>query len=97
MLYLPPYSPNLNLIEWVWKFVKAGCSRTKYYDNFNAGVRRWFDDLPTKHKAAWALFSPTTSRPLRRCHSSPHEGWRLELQYCQLSLAMLLPSLLPRD
>lgn len=49
---MPPYSPNLNLIEWVWKFVKAGCSRTKYYDNFNAGVRRWFDDLPTKHKAA---------------------------------------------
>ena len=31
--YLPPYSPNLNLIERVWKFVK-GELRTKYYDDF---------------------------------------------------------------
>ena len=31
--YIPPYSPNLNLIERIWKFVK-GELRTKYYDNF---------------------------------------------------------------
>lgn len=31
--YIPPYSPNLNLIERLWKFVK-GELRTKYYDNF---------------------------------------------------------------
>ena len=31
--YMPPYSPNLNLIERIWKFVK-GELRTKYYDNF---------------------------------------------------------------
>lgn len=31
--YLPPYSPNLNLIERLWKFVK-GELRTKYYDDF---------------------------------------------------------------
>ena len=55
MLYLPSYSPNLNLIERVWKFVKAECLRTKYYDNydkFNAAIQRCLDDLPTKHKAA---------------------------------------------
>ena len=34
LLYLPSYSPNLNLIERVWKFVKAECLRTKYYDNY---------------------------------------------------------------
>lgn len=33
--YIPPYSPNLNLIEWVWKFVKGEIS-SKYYDNFDA-------------------------------------------------------------
>ena len=33
--YIPPYSPNLNLIERVWKFVK-GELRSKYYDNFSA-------------------------------------------------------------
>ncbi len=29
-----PYSPNLNLIERLWKFVKAEL-RTRYYDNFS--------------------------------------------------------------
>ena len=33
--YIPPYSPNLNLIERVWKFVKGEIS-SKYYDNFDA-------------------------------------------------------------
>lgn len=33
--YIPPYSPNLNLIERLWKFVK-GELRTKYYDDFGA-------------------------------------------------------------
>ena len=32
--YIPPYSPNLNLIERLWKFVKAEL-RTKYYDDFS--------------------------------------------------------------
>ena len=31
--YIPAYSPNLNLIERLWRFVK-GELRTKYYDNF---------------------------------------------------------------
>jgi transposase len=34
LLFLPPYSPNLNLIERVWKFVKKQCLNAKYYDNF---------------------------------------------------------------
>ena len=33
LVYLPPYSPNLNLIERLWKFTK-GRLRIKYYDNF---------------------------------------------------------------
>jgi len=55
LLYLPSYSPNLNLIERVWKFVKAECLRTKYYDSydkFNAAIQQCLDELPTKHKAA---------------------------------------------
>ena len=32
--YIPPYSPNLNLIERLWKFVKEGLL-TKYYDDFS--------------------------------------------------------------
>lgn len=34
LLYLPPYSPNLNLIERLWKFVKKKCLYSKYYSNF---------------------------------------------------------------
>ncbi len=35
LLYLPPYSPNLNLIERLWKFVKKKCLYSKYYDSFD--------------------------------------------------------------
>jgi transposase len=32
--YLPSYSPNLNLIERLWKFVKKTCLYSVYYENF---------------------------------------------------------------
>jgi transposase len=32
--YIPPYSPNLNLIERLWKHVKSKL-RSKYYDRFD--------------------------------------------------------------
>jgi transposase len=35
LLYLPPYSPNLNLIERLWKFVKKKCLYSIYYADFN--------------------------------------------------------------
>jgi transposase len=34
LLYLPPYSPNLNIIERLWKFIKKEALYSKYYDNF---------------------------------------------------------------
>jgi len=34
LLYIPPYSPNLNLIERLWKFVKKQCLYSKYYSGF---------------------------------------------------------------
>jgi transposase len=55
LLYLPSYSPNLNLIERVWKFVKSECLRTKYYasyDEFHTAIQQCLDDLPSKHKEA---------------------------------------------
>lgn len=36
LLYLPPYSPNLNLIERLWKFTKNKCLYSRYYSNFQA-------------------------------------------------------------
>ncbi len=34
LVFLPPYSPNLNLIERLWKYVKKEL-RCSYFDNFN--------------------------------------------------------------
>ena len=34
LLYLPSYSPNLNLIERLWKYVKKECLYSEYYDTF---------------------------------------------------------------
>ncbi len=34
LLYLPPYAPNLNLIERVWKFFKKRVLANRYYESF---------------------------------------------------------------
>jgi transposase len=34
LLYLPSYSPNLNIIERLWKWVKKDCLYCKYYEKF---------------------------------------------------------------
>jgi transposase len=34
LLYLPSYSPNLNLIERLWRFIKRRCVYGKYHPNF---------------------------------------------------------------
>ena len=36
LLFLPAYSPNLNLIERLWKFVKKTCLYSKYYADFDS-------------------------------------------------------------
>jgi transposase len=55
LLYLPSYSPNLNLIERVWRFVKAERLRSTYYANygeFTAAIQECLDQLSTEHKEA---------------------------------------------
>ena len=55
LLFLPPYSPNLNLIERLWKFVKKECLYSKYYDNFAAfsqAINDCLSQTHTTHKAA---------------------------------------------
>lgn len=34
LLFLPPYSPNFNLIERLWKFTKKKCLYSEYYETF---------------------------------------------------------------
>jgi transposase len=35
LLFLPPYSPNLNLIERVWKFLKQKLLYNRYFETFD--------------------------------------------------------------
>lgn len=35
LLFLPSYSPNLNLIERLWRFVKSKCFYSTYYEEFS--------------------------------------------------------------
>lgn len=53
LLFLPPYSPNLNLIERLWKFVKKKCLYSKYYDKFDkfkAAISDCLETAPERHK-----------------------------------------------
>jgi transposase len=55
LLFLPPYSPNLNLIERFWKFVKKQCLYSKYYADshaFEQAIRTCIAQAPTLHRAA---------------------------------------------
>lgn len=55
LLYLPAYSPNLNLIERWWKFVKKQCLYSKYYPDsaaFQHAISDCLAQVPTQHKAA---------------------------------------------
>ena len=53
LLYLPLYSPNLNLIERLWKFVKKKCLYGKYYENFSqfsTAISNCLDEVNLKYK-----------------------------------------------
>ena len=48
LLFLPPYSPNLNLIERFWKFFKRQVLYNHYYEAFNDyknACKRFFREL----------------------------------------------------
>jgi transposase len=49
LLFLPPYSPDLNLIERLWKFVKNQCLYSKYYGPFASFRQAIIDCLPQTH------------------------------------------------
>lgn len=55
LCFLPSYSPNLNLIERLWKFVKKQCLYSKYYADFNsfkAAISNCLNETHSTHKPA---------------------------------------------
>ena len=52
LLFLPSYSPNLNLIERLWRFVKRKAAYGRYHPtfaDFRAAVQEVLDGVPTTH------------------------------------------------
>ena len=49
LLYLPSYSPHLNLIERLWRLVRNECLYAKYYENFDSFKKAITDCLETAH------------------------------------------------
>jgi transposase len=52
LLFLPPYSPNLNLIERLWGFAKRQSVYGKYHPTFaafRAAIEQTLSDIPTAH------------------------------------------------
>lgn len=50
VIYLPPYSPNLNLIERLWKFMRKNIINAKYYPqfkDFKKAIWNFFDNIDT--------------------------------------------------
>jgi len=53
--FLPSYSPNLNLIERLGKFVKKQALHSRHHTNyadFQAAIDTCLDEFPTTHKSA---------------------------------------------
>ncbi len=54
LCFLPPYSPNLNLIERLWKFVCKQCLYSHYYADFpafQAAITRCLSQTHSTYKA----------------------------------------------
>ncbi len=77
LLYLTTYSPNLNLIERVWKFVKVErvCdpTTTPPTSEFTTAIKECLDDLPTKHKAAMDSLLTHNFQTFENVSISPRE------------------------
>ena len=53
LLFLPPYSPNLNIIERLWKFTRKSVLYGRYYDKpakFHQAIRDFLKDINCRHQ-----------------------------------------------
>ena len=53
LLFLPSYSPNLNLIERLWRFTKKTVLNSRHhgsFQEFRQTIDRCLDELPTTHR-----------------------------------------------
>ena len=60
LLFLPPYAPNLNLIERLWKFTKKHLVNNTYHDDFRQffdATESFFNNLDEHHQELTSLLT----------------------------------------
>lgn len=60
MVYLPPYSPNLNLIERLWRFFRKETLYNRHYETFEdfcQACKRFFKTIPKYEKELRTLLT----------------------------------------
>ena len=65
VLYLPTYSPNINLIERLWKFLRKKVINLHYYatfDEFKRAIREFFANLKQYKEELKTLMMPNFQR-----------------------------------
>ena len=70
LLFLPTYSPNLNLIERVWKFLKAAVLRAAYFETFPEYCKRisdFIDNIETQNSDKMAELVTEKFQLFDRC------------------------------
>ena len=53
LLFLPSYSPNLNLIERLWRWIRKDCLNNKYFerfDDFKNAINQSIQKISNKEK-----------------------------------------------
>ncbi len=76
--YLPSYSPNLNLIERVWKLVKSKVLNSAYIDTFNMFCHKISFCIDSLHiKCASEMESLITSKFHLFCDNTASDSERL--------------------
>ena len=60
LIFLPPYAPNLNLIERLWKFLKKKVLYNRYYetfDEFKSACEEFFENPRKYHRELRSLLT----------------------------------------
>ncbi len=74
LLYLPAYSPHLNLIERLWKFVKKKVLYSKYYPNFTEfqnAITDCLNQTHTTHKKELESLFTLNFQTFKKCEFVP--------------------------
>jgi transposase len=74
LLFLPAYSPNLNLIERLWKFVKKKALYSKYYPDFShfrGAIMGCLDQTHTTYKKELDSLLTLKFQTFKKCNIVP--------------------------